>query len=63
MPGGLATAAGVLLYSLPVIDLVTLLFIFAVQFAAGWVYFFLALFFLPARAPGAKGRAVNPFQN
>ncbi len=62
MPGGLAAAAAVFLYSLPAIDLVTFLFIFTAQFAAAWIYLFLALFFLPAKAPARVGQAVNPFR-
>jgi hypothetical protein len=61
VPGGLAAAAGVLLYSLGAIDLVSFLFILLAQFAAAWIYIFLALFFLPAKAPTRSGRGGNPF--
>lgn len=62
MPGGLAAAAGTFLYGLGAIDLVTFLFIVAAQIAAAWVYLFLALFFLPAKAPGPRGSKSNPFK-
>jgi hypothetical protein len=59
----LAAAAGTLLYGLDAIDLVTFLFIGVAQFVAAWVYLFLALFFLPAKAPGRKGSKSNPFKD
>ena len=52
-------AAGVLLYHLGFLDLVSLGFVFAAHFALGWIYLFLSQLFLPriSEAP-QKG---NPF--
>ena len=60
LPGALLMAAGVLLYGVGLLDLVSLGFVFAAHFALGWIYLFLSLLFLP-RIPetGPKG---NPFR-
>ena len=47
LPGALLMAAGVLLYDLGWLDLVSLGFVFAAHFALGWIYLFLSLLFLP----------------
>ncbi|HEX7618175.1 MAG TPA: hypothetical protein VF480_05580 [Verrucomicrobiae bacterium] len=47
LPGALLMAAGVLLYDLGFLDLVSLGFVFAAHFALGWIYLFLSQLFLP----------------
>jgi len=60
LPGALVMAAGVLLYDLGWLDLVSLGFVFAAHFALGWIYLFLSQLFLPRISDTPqKG---NPFQ-
>ena len=60
LPGALLMAAGVLLYDAGFLDLVSLVFIFAMHFALGWIYLFLSQLFLP-RIPEAQPKG-NPFK-
>jgi hypothetical protein len=59
LPGALLMAAGVWLYGLGFLGLVSFGFLFAAHFVLGWLYLFLSQIFLPriSQAP-AKG---NPF--
>ena len=60
LPGALLMAAGVLLYDLGWLDLVTLGFVFAAHFVLGWIYLFISQLFLPRISDTPqKG---NPFQ-
>lgn len=60
MPGCLLMSFTLLLYSLRAIDLVQWLFVGATHFVLSWLYIFLAPFFLPGKAAGARRRP-NPF--
>jgi len=61
LPGCLLMSFTLLLYSLRAIDLVQALFIAAAHLVVGWVYLFLALFFLPEPAEPRPRRRANPF--
>lgn len=61
MPGALLMVLAMLFYAAGGIDLVQLLFAFVIHLAAGWVYLFLAMLFLPGRnQPRRRGKR-NPF--
>jgi hypothetical protein len=60
LPGALLMAAGVLLYDLGWLDLVSLGFVFAAHFALGWIYLFLSQLFLPRNTE--KETEGNPFK-
>ena len=60
LPGALLMAAGVLLYDLGWLDLVTLGFVFAAHFVLGWIYLFLSQLFLPRMTE--RDTEGNPFK-
>lgn len=59
MPGAVIMTASILAYGIGLMDLVGLMFAFGVHLAAGWVYLFLSLLFVPGISAG--GRDNNPF--
>lgn len=59
MPGTLLMAAGVLLYDIGLLNLVSFCFVFAAHLVLGWVYLFLSLLFLPRTSE--TPRKGNPF--
>jgi hypothetical protein len=60
LPGALLLSFTLLLYSLRAVDLVTWLFMVAIQAPLSWVYLILAIFFLPSQTT-PRTRRVNPF--
>ena len=60
LPGSLLVSFALLLYSLHAMDLVQWLFIYVAHFAVGWIYIFLATFFIP-RAEKKRSKKPNPF--
>ena len=60
MPGALFLMATIFVYALGLLDLVQLTAGFALHFVIGWVYLFVAPFFLPARSGDTTGTR-NPF--
>jgi hypothetical protein len=60
MPGALLVSAGVVLYGLGFLDLVSFGFIYAAHLVLGWLYLFLSLLFLP-RISGVSQKG-NPFK-
>jgi len=60
MPGALVMIAGILLYDVGFLNLVSFSFFFAAHFIVGWIYLGLSLLFLP-RLSTEKPKA-NPFK-
>ena len=59
MPGAVIMVASIFAYGIGLMDLVSLLFAFGVHLAAGWVYVFLSLLFVPGLT--GVGKKSNPF--
>ena len=60
MPGALLMAAGILLYGIGVLNLVSFGFIFGAHFVLGWIYLFVSLLF---RAAGARSRSTRAIRS
>ena len=60
LPGALLMAAATLLYRLEILDLISLIFLFAAHFVLGWIYLTVGLVFVPPIS--APARRENPFK-
>jgi hypothetical protein len=60
MPGALFLAAGIVGYSLGLMDLIRLCAVYGLHFVVGWIYLVISPFFCP-RHPATKKQKGNPF--